>query len=273
MGRVAVLVLASLAACLAVTGCSPAPRPEPARPGAEVTSAPSAPASSGAGQSTARRTIRVVVLGDSNSSTYFSGFGQGPPWPELMASDLATRFPDTRLELVNTAEFGRTSADVLASLEQDCLTRSPDVVVLMIGTNDPANGIRLEETVRNVRTILKRAKKVRGTQGERASVILVQPPVAQSKTVAQTAGVFPLWCPYDESEDPGNSLKPMKEEYRRLADALDVALVPIWDRFAGLGYDGSQPVRTEYLFDGLHLSAKGQELVARWVGDGVAKGW
>jgi lysophospholipase L1-like esterase len=272
VARFAVLVAASLAACLVSLGCSPSRPAEIPKSGADVSAAPSASDSPSAGSSRSR-TCRIVVLGDSNSATYFAGLGQGPPWPELMASELETRFPDVRVQLVNTATFGRTSADVLETLEQDCLTRAPDIVLLMIGTNDPGNGIALKETTRNVRTIVKRAKKVRSVGGAPAKVILVQPPVAQSKTVAETAGVFPLWCPYDESEDRNNSLKPMKEEYRRLADSLDVVLVASWDRFADLGYDGSQPVRSEFLFDGLHLSAEGQRRVAAWVGDAVVQVW
>ena len=273
MARFAVLLAASLAACVMTLGCSPLPPSQTPTPGRDATAGPSAPDSQGAGTSGRSRTRRIVVLGDSNSATYFTGFGQGPPWPELMASDLETRFPEVKVQLVNTATFGRTSKAVLDSLEQDCLRRYPDVVVLMIGTNDPGNGIALKETRRNVRTIIKRAKKAKSADGTPATVILVQPPVAQSKTVAETAGVFPLWCPYDESEDPANSLKPMKDEYRRLADDLDVALVASWDQFAELGYDGSQPVRTEFLFDGLHLSAAGQRRVATWVGDAVAQKW
>ncbi len=215
----------------------------------------------------------MVVLGDSNSSTYFTGFGQGRPWPELMASELATRFPDVKLDLINAAEFGQTSAGVLANLERDCLARKPDVVLLMIGTNDPSNGIPLQQTVANVREILKRVGEVSATDGGSAKAVLAQPPVAQSKHVADTAGIYELWCPYDESEDPSNSLKPMKEAYRRLADELGVAFVPVWDSFAAEGYDGSQPVRSEFLFDGLHLSAQGQALVARWMADGLVRVW
>jgi len=215
-------------------------------------------------------TRRIVVLGDSNSATYFSGFGQGPPWPERMLSDFATRFPGAKLELVNSAQFGRTSADVLRTLDQDCLNRSPSIVVLMIGTNDPGYGIPLAQTTANVRAILQRVKALRTASGTPVVVVFAQPPVAQSKHVAETKHIYPAWCPYDQTEDPSNSLKPMKDRYRRLADELDVAFVPVWDRFAERGYDGSQPVKSAYLFDGLHLASEGQRLVATWIGDEIA---
>jgi lysophospholipase L1-like esterase len=233
----------------------------------------SAPAAEQEDRASLAGTRTIVVLGDSNSASEFEGLGQGPPWPALMATALETRYPLVRVRMINTAAFGRTSAQVLAGLQKDCLSRSPDIVMLMIGTNDPANGISLEGTVSNVRSTIRRVRAIQAGDGRSPRVILMQPPVAQSKHVAESAHLFPLWCPYDESENPANSLRPMKQRYTQLANELDVVLVETWDHFAALGYDGSQPIKSAFLLDGLHLSAEGQRLVSGWAAEQAATVW
>ncbi len=262
MRRPAVWV-AVLGACLLTAACAP-PSANDAPSGdssARIPSAPSAPAND---------TLRIAVLGDSNSSEDYRMYGEGPAWPELMRVNLAARIPTRTIELENAAQPGWTSRDLLAAVNRSSLAPSPDVVIVMIGTNDPGNEIPLEETISNVRAIVGRVSAAPSATGTAPLVIVAQPPVAQSGRVAQTSRVYPMWCPYDATEYAPNNLRDMKDALGRLAQELDVRLVPVWDRFAALGYDGTQPERSEFVLDGLHLARAGQVRVARWMAEEVA---
>lgn len=235
---------------------------------ASCTSRPStpagAPATSGQATATTEPTTRsadavtLVVLGDSNSSADFVGLGQGAPWPERLVSKLATDAPDTKVQLVNSARFGYTSRDLRSRVATEALAHKPDVVVVMVGTNDPGYGIPTARTIENVKATIKRIRAARPD----VRFVLMQPPVAQSVRVSQTAGAYEMAVPYDRSEDASNSLAAINAGLEELASETGIPLVRTWDALAEQGWDGRSPTRSPLVLDGIHLTGAGQEAVA-----------
>lgn len=99
----------------------------------------------------AASTVRYLALGDSVTS------GEGVPAEETYPSRLAALWRDAGcdVELENVAVTGYKSADVVGEELPAVATFKPTLVTVMVGGNDIANGVELEEYRGNVRTILR----------------------------------------------------------------------------------------------------------------------
>jgi acyl-CoA thioesterase-1 len=96
----------------------------------------------------------AVALGDSIT------IGSTPPraedsWFEQLA---CTGDPPVRYAY-NAGINGNTTAQMLARLEKDVLSRDPDTVFVLGGTNDLLSGVAPAETIANLREIAERTRK------------------------------------------------------------------------------------------------------------------
>lgn len=133
----AALVASGVLATLLV-GCS-----SPAEIGSPSGSARDAPQAQGA--------VRYLALGDSVTS------GEGVQPDQTYPSRLAALWRDNgcNVELSNVAVTGYKSADVIGEELPAAATFEPTLVTVMVGGNDIANGVGIEEYRSNVRTILR----------------------------------------------------------------------------------------------------------------------
>ncbi|MGD0018971.1 MAG: GDSL-type esterase/lipase family protein [Candidatus Limnocylindrales bacterium] len=213
---------------------TPAPTAAP-QPSDTPASAPTgAPASIGS----ARTPRSVVVLGDSLSVWAFApratrGSTSGA-WPSL----LAARDGDLTL-LRNAAVPGNTTTQMLARLRRDVLAYHPDVLFVLGGTNDVGKNYAISATVGNLRRIVEAAK----AQGIEV-VLLTIPPNNQI-----SAGQL-------------KRLRSINAALIRLAAAEDVAVV---DVYAALASANGRLPRAYVAADGLHLSQRGEAVVAATV--------
>ena len=75
--------------------------------------------------------------------------------------------------IVNKGIAGDTSADLLGRIESDVIAENPDLVILMVGTNDMLNSSKMlsyEEYASNLTEIVRRLKK------SEMEVLLLSPP-------------------------------------------------------------------------------------------------
>lgn len=80
-------------------------------------------------------TVRIAFLG--GSTTYCAEVsGNEATWPELVARNLADRFPDVRLDYVNAGVPGYGLEALSKSLEMRVAPLDPDVIVIYEATND-----------------------------------------------------------------------------------------------------------------------------------------
>lgn len=100
------------------------------------------------------RTIRYVALGDSLTA----GVGTSDyknSYPYLLARKLSSK---NNVELVNLSRSGATSVDILANQLAPALAVKPDLVTLLIGTNDLHNLKSLKEFESNFSRIATNLK-------------------------------------------------------------------------------------------------------------------
>ncbi len=166
----------------------------------------------------------VTFLGDSLTAGY--GLEESKAFPAL----LEKRFREEGLPFraLNAGVSGDTSAGGLARLDW-LLSAQPDVVVVELGPNDGLRGLDLEMTEENLRRIVAEAREA----GARVLLVGMRIPPNYGPDYA---GRF-------------------QELFPRLADELDVALVP----FLLEGVGGVAELNQA---DGIHPTAEGQAAAA-----------
>jgi acyl-CoA thioesterase-1 len=166
----------------------------------------------------------VVFLGD--SLTAGLGLAEDQAYPALVRDRLTEE--GLAVRVVNAGVSGDTTAGGLRRLGW-VLRQRPEVVVVGLGANDGLRGLPVEESERNLREIVRRAR------------------AAGAEVVLLGMRIPPNYGPdYAEA---------FAAVYPRIARELDVALVP----FLLEGVGGDPELN---LPDGIHPNAEGHERVA-----------
>jgi len=85
--------------------------------------------------------VTIVAFGDSITA----GFAVRRGYPSFWKERLAEKYPDARIELINSGASGDTTQDGLARLDWATLSYEPDLVTINFGINDCVLGLGLEE--------------------------------------------------------------------------------------------------------------------------------
>lgn len=80
--------------------------------------------------------VKILALGDSNTDY---GRGDGTAWATRFQAALAGQFPATTFVLSNKGVSGQNTAQLLSNLTSQLAGENPEIVALMIGTNDGFN--------------------------------------------------------------------------------------------------------------------------------------
>ena len=168
----------------------------------------------------------VLCLGDSITSGY--GLDVEQSYPALLQKKIDAK--KWNFKVVNAGQSGDTSASGLGRLDW-LLKNRVDVLVLELGGNDGLRGLSVEATRKNLQAIIDRTKN----RYPDAKVIL--------------AG---MQVPPNMGRDYSEKFTAI---FRELAKRNKAALIP----FVLEGVGG---VRELNLPDGIHPTAKGQEIVA-----------
>jgi acyl-CoA thioesterase I len=186
--------------------------------------APPAPAPVAPTQTTQKLPV-VVFLGD--SLTAGLGLDEDQAYPALL--DKALQQEGLPVHVVNAGVSGDTTAGGLSRLSW-LLKQHPDVIVVALGGNDGLRGLPVEEADHNLREIVRRSQAA----GARVLLLGLQmPPNYGPEYTARFAEIYP-----------------------KIAKDLNVPLVPFM--LAGVG--GIQGLNQA---DGIHPTARGQEIVAK----------
>jgi acyl-CoA thioesterase-1 len=137
-----ILALLVAAACSDEASVARAPLPTAER----TAPSPAAPSPPAAGAPL------VVFLGDSLTAGY--GLAEADAFPAVLEREMAARGRPVRV--VNAGVSGDTTAGGARRVEW-ALSQRPDVLVVGLGGNDALRGLPVEETERNLRTIVESA--------------------------------------------------------------------------------------------------------------------
>jgi lysophospholipase L1-like esterase len=171
------------------------------------------------------RIYRFVALGDSLTAW------PANPWPSLLDA------VDPQLKLIRNAGVpGNVTAQMRARLSSDVLAYKPDVLIVMGGTNDIAQGYSQAAIIANLRAIV---------------------------TTAQAHGihVFLLTIPPDAYPGMVSRISSLNGAIVALGNSLKVRVTNITRPLASSA--GTYLAR--YTSDGLHLSSLGAQVVANTI--------
>jgi lysophospholipase L1-like esterase len=106
----------------------------------------------------------IVAFGDSITA----GFAVKRGFPSFWREQLQQKFPEAKVEMINSGISGDTSRDGLARLDWSVLSYEPDLVTINFGINDCVLGLGLEEFEMNFVEMLRRIRALEDPQGEEA---------------------------------------------------------------------------------------------------------
>lgn len=159
----------------------------------------------------------LVLVGDSLT--------RNGDWPALLPGE----------DIINLGVAGDTSDDVIARLDQITETR-PEVVALLVGTNDLAWRRSVEHIVRNVETILVTLRKE----------------LPEGRILAQS--VLP------RGRDFADQIRDVNRHLWQFAPTVHAGWLDLWPAMA----DEDGELRAGFTEDGLHLTADGYRA---WAGE------
>ena len=173
---------------------------------------------------------RIVVFGDSLSA----GFGADPgqSFPDYLQKDLDRL--GYRYRVVNQGVSGDTTTGGLARIEE-AVEEKPAVAILELGGNDGLRGVPVESTKANLENMIERLQK------------------AGCKVLLAGMTLPPNYGP--------EYIKQFQAMYRDLARARRLPLIP----FLLSDVVFQSPKLGLIQADGIHPTAKGNEIVARTV--------
>jgi len=96
----------------------------------------------------------IVCFGDSITAGYAVRRG----FPSFLLESLRQRFPDSKIEMINSGISGDTSQDGLGRLDWAVLSYEPDLVTINFGINDCVLGLSLEEYEMNLVEMVRRIR-------------------------------------------------------------------------------------------------------------------
>lgn len=172
----------------------------------------------------AANAAKLIFLGDSLTEGY--GVAQDRAFPQLIQQKFKTA--NLGWTINASGSSGSTSASTLSRLKWIAKDR-PDVVFILMGSNDGLRGLKIEETEKNLAEALKWAKQ------QKIKIILGQlhvPPNYGKDYSKKFAAIFP-----------------------RLAKKYNVVLAPfLLDQVAGISELNQA--------DGIHPNEKGHKIIA-----------
>lgn len=167
------------------------------------------------------------------------------------------------VEVINAGRGGHSSADLLARVERDVVAREPDLVVVLVGSNDMLNPRRftpLADYRRNLERLIERLRAAR------ADVLLLTAPPCHTPY---------LFARHDralfEGKDPNEKLRELNAAIRAVARERRVPLIDLHPVFAasGAGEERKESLLRNRLnsgaADGVHPTAEGYAAIARLV--------
>jgi len=186
--------------------------------------------------------MKLIAYGDSITRGY--GVGEREGWAALLPSLLD-------IEVVNAGGNGNTSSEGLARFNADVLPHLPAAVMVEFGGNDAVEGHRHVDPLsfeRNIQEIHRRIVARGGT-----TILSTFPPIIDEKHCFGKSAFHMNWGGLDKC------VERYRMGIRKLAKNLNIPLFNMDELLRPELASGQELL----LADGIHLSAKGNILVAK----------
>lgn len=164
--------------------------------------------------------------------------------------------------VMNKGIAGNNTQNLLARIDKDVIAEKPDLVILMVGTNDMVNSrkmIAYDQLERNYQQIIEKLR------ANRITVITMSPPAVD------TGYLFLRHDPKSYAEDPNAKIDSLSKLIKKLSKVNQSHFIDLHEVFKKVG----SPNRTVSsltvneanmgLADGIHPTAAGYELIANTI--------
>ena len=211
--------------------------------------------------------IKIVCWGD--SITAAREVAPEDRWPALLEQMLRKKFPEKKIDIVNSGVGGATSREGLERFEDDVLSHKPDFVICEFGNDTllrSGKHVPVDEYYRN----LKKAAQLLDAQG--GKIILVTFPPFNDDDWYSWASALICKENLDTYKTFGGINKfcqQYREKTRLLAQELPCPLVDLYGTIKAAS--GNPAMESPTQPDGVHLTEKGNELTAHAVFDTITK--
>lgn len=170
----------------------------------------------------------------------------GHSYVYLIASRLGVDMPEAGLDIYNRGMSGHTVADLRKRWEKDSIEMKPDLLSILIGTNDVGRKVKAIEFETDYRQILDASLAA----NEKLRLVLLDPFVLRSGKLESEEAWVPRRAATDEL---GLIVTKLAKDY----DAVHIKTQEIFDSAANL----VSP--EQWIWDGIHPLPQGHELIAR----------
>lgn len=180
----------------------------------------------------------------------------GHSYVYLIASRLGVDMPKAGLDIYNRGMSGHTVADLRKRWQKDAIEMKPDLLSILIGTNDVGRKVNAVDFETDYRHILDTSLAA----NEKLRVVLLDPFVMRSGKLESDE----TWVPRRAATDElGLIVRKLAKDY----DAVHIKTQEIFDSAAKL----VSP--EQWIWDGIHPLPQGHELIARnWL-ERVSERW
>lgn len=195
---------------------------------------------------------RLVFQGDSITDMKWGRNEQdrnhylGHSFVFLLAARLGVDLSEADLDFYNRGVSGNTVADLRQRWTTDAIEMKPDVLTILVGTNDVAHGVSPADYESNYRFLLTTSRAA----NPNLRLILMDPFVLPSGPMADKSAYAPKRAATDQ----------LCEVVARLAHDYDAVHIKLQAIFA----DAAKKVSpAHWIWDGVHPLPQGHELIAR----------
>lgn len=201
---------------------------------------------------------KILFQGDSitdgnrtrdNDPNHFLGHG----YAYIISAKLGADEPEKNYEFFNRGVSGNRIVDLYSRWQEDTLNLKPDILSILVGVNDIVwelnvkAGIKTEKYEKIYKLLLEEAREV----NPKIVIVICEPFILPVK------GVKDNWSYWHEE------IKKRQEASRNIAKKYNCLFVPLQDEFN----NACKSTEPEYwIWDGVHPTAAGHELIARkWI--------
>lgn len=197
------------------------------------------------------RPIRILFQGDSitdgnrykeESQRWDLNHQIGHSWAYVIAASLGYRYPQ-RFEFINRAITSRTVIDLEAAWEKDTIEEKPDVLFLLIGTNDCSFILRkawpdgITTYGQGLTRLLSRAREANPD----LKLVLLEP------------------FRYPDSEEAAACMEDVRAVARRIAGDFGAVYIPLQEEFDRRKAENGAAY---WIWDGIHPTVAGHGMIA-----------
>lgn len=198
--------------------------------------------------------MKIVFLGDSitdmnkyREADLDDTYKYGAGYPYVIASKLFSEYP-LKYQIVNAGISGNRIVDLYARIKSDVWNLTPDLLSILVGTNDVwheinyQNGVEPNRFENIYRTLILETKQ----RLPNINLVLCEP-------------FFLRGCNTDYAYEKFKSIYKYAEIVENLAKELSLPFVPLQKKFTESGKKFGDEY---YLYDGVHPTIAGSKLIA-----------